>query len=46
MEDMVGDGVEVGEKADCGSWIRMLTLIPKELGASAGFGAEEKENPV
>jgi len=42
----VGGGVEMGEKADCGRWIRMPTLIPRELGASAGFGAEEKQNPV
>ena len=42
----VGGGVEMGEKADCGGWIKMLTLIPRELGASAAFRAEERQNPV
>ena len=37
MGDLVGDEVEMGEKADCGRWVRMLTLVPSELGARAGF---------
>lgn len=46
MEDLVGDEMEMGEKADCGRWIKTLTLVPSELGARAGFRAEERQNPV
>lgn len=46
MEDPVGDEMEMGEKADYGRWIKMLTLVPSELGARAGFRAEGRQNPV
>lgn len=46
VEDPVGDEMEMGEKADYGRWIKMLTLVPSELGARAGFRAEGRQNPV